>query len=728
MMELVTGRQQQQRQHKTRRWQGSWHPPPLPQRVGPSQTLETEPADTEDAAGLSPQPTANREQMTPCLASEVDVIVTPAGGAPVEAKAFMVSLGNNVDGYNTPGFRISRPEILENKTFKEGDPACVLKFSPKTGDGGGGSADVVVAATSTSGAPASEATASPVQPPPSHSGGGGGGGSAASAALVPLPSLQQRFSDALGPLANFHLGRANVNKTNARDTGTWLLGMSSHSGTQDYVVETIPGGAALKAIPFSAHPTLTAPKTVVQAIPNDSSDPRTFVIVNNFCLTGFGDDTAAIKVKMYLAQALTETKCFERKGDNLDPRGICGDPRSDGVRMGDQRYLNDGTKVLVLGVGLVDDSRASPFTFLVIVFDLDALKTCLVPHSSIMKIVNEEKMPTQSSSLPDLSASEEALAIAAGVEYLRNETPKDNTSVFYCQNTETLWLGGNNRIPHSPHSKKGRKTLVDKGDPPVTLRGSTGEKPQTKKAKKAAAAAAAAEQAATAPSTSTSLVSFESRRGGSKRGGSSGTHSSGVVAKRPAFESLSVGNPEAEAARKEANSAVLEAAKTAASRDAAVAIAKAEASRDAAEAALKASQDSARVQATHTNQLRAIEAQGNTELLKQFHTSAEEVKALLKDQIQMQAGAAQQQMQHGTETNAQFLDYMRATSSSAGTSGSGESDLQLLLRKVGVEETHAALQKAGVTSVAVLRELVEDDAESVGLKRFQLRALLRNID
>jgi hypothetical protein len=593
-----------------------------------------------------------------------------------------------MDGFNTPGFRISHPESLQNKTFEEGDPACVLKFSPAGSSLGAGGGPAAVAAPST-GAPASLSTPAPT-------------------AQQHAP-LNQKLSQALTTLPNFHKGVGANNKTDAQDKSTWLAGLSSNAGTQEFYVESITGGAPLKAIPFSAHSTITTCKTVAQTIPNRSLDPRTFIDMSNFNLTAFGANTSEIEPRVFLVQALLEVKCFEHRGSESDPRGICGDTRSDGVRMGDKRYLNDGTEVYVLAVGLVSDSRTSPFTYMAFVWGVEEQKILFVPHNSVMKVINEEKVPTPSSALKAMSDSEMDVAVGALVGFVDNGTEKTNESVFFCCSTETLWKGNNNRIPFGPGTKKGRKSLVRKGEAALTLRSST-EPKQSKKAKKAAAAAAAG--ASTALSTSTSMVAFEPPCGRSKRGGNSGPRDSGWATKRIAPESRP--GP-AEEYHKVATTASL-------------AISRAEASRDAAVAALKATQEAARVQALHANQLRAVEAQGHMERISQLEVSTAEVQAVLKDHIKAQASAAQQQMQHGSETNAQFLDFMLATSSTAGTSASGETDLQMLLKKVGLEGTFGALRKEGVTSVAVLKELVESDAESVGLTRFQLHALPKNID
>ena len=102
---------------------------------------------------------------------------------------------------------------------------------------------------------------------------------------------------------------------------------------------------------------------------------------------------------------------------------------------------------------------------------------------------------------------------------------------------------------------------------------------------------------------------------------------------------------------------------------------------------------------------------------------------MYKDRIQAQESSAQRQMQHGTATNAQFLNFMRDTSSNMGNSGGKKSDLQLLLNKVlGGEEALDKLKLAGVNSVTVLKGVEESDAEFIGVSRYQLRALLKAIE
>jgi hypothetical protein len=127
-----------------------------------------------------------------------------------------------------------------------------------------------------------------------------------------------------------------------------------------------------KVIPDTAHPTISVTQSALSQIPSDDFDPLTFIFVGNICRGNFDEPS---EVRLFLVQGILESNCFEGKGDDKRPRGVCKDPRSDGVCTGDVRNLNDGTCGLIVAVGIVDNSKLSPFTFLF--WDTDSKKISL---------------------------------------------------------------------------------------------------------------------------------------------------------------------------------------------------------------------------------------------------------------------------------------------------------------------------------------------------------------
>jgi hypothetical protein len=361
--------------------------------------------------------------------------------------------------------------------------------------------------------------------------------------------------------------------------------------------------------------------------------------------------------------------------------------------------LNDGTRGLILAVGIVDNSKMSPFTFLVIFWDADSKKICLVPHSSIMKLIHESKMQKPSRELGKLSSVEEEQAISDAIKFLMPETMKGDDAVFYSDHTDTRWCGANlNRHRFSPNCKKGRKTLVVGASESARQLRPTTDRRQSKKAKKAAAGAAAT----AAPSSSTSIVLHDSNK------------NSGRGSKRAVPESSSTTSDDPGALLSAFFRAVGSTSEA---------------------AQLKANKDATAKQDENTEKLieamkktATVAAEGSAALLEQQKASSAEIKSVLLNQIESQKSMYQQQLENDAATNAQFFELLHAnTSGSSGYEAKlrPEAELKRALASVGLERAEKSLRKAGVTSVAILKELSEGDAKVVGLASFQLRALLK---
>jgi hypothetical protein len=128
-------------------------------------------------------------------------------------------------------------------------------------------------------------------------------------------------------------------------------------------------------------------------------DTRPHIIIGGFCYDEDDNDDNdescnVFSVKGILIQAILDERCVcavaDKEGGFKRPRGICS--TSDGVRVNDVRYLNDGTLVLIVALVLFDTvevSKSFPCPCLAVVSAVESDGAFLVPHRSIMHLATE---------------------------------------------------------------------------------------------------------------------------------------------------------------------------------------------------------------------------------------------------------------------------------------------------------------------------------------------------
>ena len=149
--------------------------------------------------------------------------------------------------------------------------------------------------------------------------------------------------------------------------------------------KTINVGNGLVAIPHAYAPVFFT-KNMASKSSSINDENRTIFEISNF------DNFPELKVRAIGLLILCQSGASECNEDSKY-RGICSDYNCDGVRIGDFRFLNDGTPVLIICVLAVEDASTTPFNYLVLVGEIkDEIANgniFLVSNTSIMSLKNE---------------------------------------------------------------------------------------------------------------------------------------------------------------------------------------------------------------------------------------------------------------------------------------------------------------------------------------------------
>jgi hypothetical protein len=181
--------------------------------------------------------------------------------------------------------------------------------------------------------------------------------------------------------------------------------------------------------------------------------------ITNFKLAHVDHLQSDSTLRVVPALGYTENGTFLHEGNS--PAGICYQQGRDGLRVGDVRYLNDGTLVLVVALLVVDKftgdneskfAKLLPFSVLVVVGDLSDLShvqgpfeedknTCfLVAHTSIMPLMTEANFDQLiASQLFTVTKELHAKFIPSALTLLTNGE-KNDMNMFECVSHENVLL------------------------------------------------------------------------------------------------------------------------------------------------------------------------------------------------------------------------------------------------------------------------------------------------
>jgi hypothetical protein len=178
---------------------------------------------------------------------------------------------------------------------------------------------------------------------------------------------------------------------------------------------------------------------------------------------------------------LGNKRCASLATDDHIPRGICYARNCDGCRVGDVRYLNDGTRVLLIAVLMVDVPSQMPYTYAVVTGELteemiqtsqEPSPTCKpVEYSSVWLVTNTSVMTkarqrvhygTKATNVPVHTAYQFDFCRQA-LSLLSNGV-KDETNTFHIEYQNGREVGHHNRVPIHEKTKTGRKPSVLQSD------------------------------------------------------------------------------------------------------------------------------------------------------------------------------------------------------------------------------------------------------------------------